>query len=39
MKKRKPWCEEHCDQACECGFRICWDKYVEDRMCENEGLK
>ena len=38
-EKRKPWCEEHCDQACECGFRICWDRYVEDRMCENEGLK
>ena len=38
-EKRKPWCEEHCAQACECGFRICWDRYVEDRMCENERCK
>lgn len=37
--KHGAWCEEHCDEACECEYRICWEKYIEDRMCENERHK
>ena len=30
FNKNQKWCDEHCEDTC----KHCWNKYIEDRMCE-----